>query len=389
MRSTVARVAVLAALWLLAASATQAQPARQASGRDVAATLAARASEEADRGDLSAAIRTLEEAERAAPDWAELKVNLSALRSQAEDYHGAIRAARAALEISPALDGARVNLGLAQLKSGDPAAAAETLGLYATRPDPPPVTQAALGLSLTLLGRPADALAPLARAVEAGIEDVDVVYALGRAAFHAGDEARAASALATLERVAPRAPHTSILRGDMRDADHDWAAAERAYREAIARQPDFPRAQFSLGLVLYKQRRYDEAAGAFDRELAFNARFDPALYYRGTLELDRGRPDAALPFLQRLTEVAPGRADGWRALGQGRLALRQPEAAIDVLRESVRLDPTGASGRFLLARALKSAGRDAEAAAELKIAVELNRKVRETLEERVSKIPRV
>jgi tetratricopeptide (TPR) repeat protein len=386
MWSLLARAAPIAALCVGAWSAV---PAQQASTREIATSLAIRASEEADRGDLSAAIRTLEEAARVAPDWAELKVNLAAVRSQAGDYAGAVRAAREALALNPALDGARVNLGLAQLKSGDAAAAAETLAPYATRPDAPPVTLAALGLSLTVLARPADAFEPLARAADAGIDDVDVLYALGRAAFHVDDHARAGRALAALERVAPGSPQASILRGDTLDAHHDWAGAERAYREAIARERDFPRAQYSLGLVLYKQRQYDEAVAAFDRELALNARFDPALYYRGTLELDRGRPDVALPFLQRLTAVAPGRPEGWRALGRAQLALAQHDSAIVTLRESVRLDPTTASTRFLLARALKGAGRDAEAAAELRTAVELNRKVREALEERVSKIPPV
>ncbi|MDQ3346318.1 MAG: hypothetical protein M3473_08515, partial [Chloroflexota bacterium] len=153
--------------------------------RQRAAALAATADEHAAAGRLTEAVRTMEEAERIAPAWAELKVNLAALRSAAGDYAGAIAAARDALRLDATLEGAWVNLGLAQLKSGDAAAAAETLGRYKGHRDAPASARAALGVALLLVG-------------------------------------------------------------DAADAEHDWPVAEAAYRAALEVDPAVLRGHYSL-----------------------------------------------------------------------------------------------------------------------------------------------
>src|SRR5690606_3830893 len=80
-------------------------PAQSPDTRREAAAIAATADAHAAAGRLDDAIRAMEEAERVAPGWAELKVNLAALRSEAGDYAGAIAAARAALKLDSSLDG--------------------------------------------------------------------------------------------------------------------------------------------------------------------------------------------------------------------------------------------------------------------------------------------
>ena len=326
---------------------------QSANARQRAAALATVADEHAAAGRLAEAIRVMEEAERIAPVWPELKVNLAALRSQAGDYAGAIAAARGALQIDNGLEGAWLNLGLAQLKSGDATAAAATLTRFKDRRDAPPVAIAALGLALLRIGRTAEAAATLQRAVDAGMRDADVLLSLG----------------------------------DAEDAKHDWTAAEAAYRRALTANPAVPRGHYSLGLVLYKQQRYDEAAGEFDRELASDPVYPPALRYRAELELDRGNADAAVPFLQRLTATAPRDVDGWRLLGRARLDLAGAtdvaEAAV-ALQRAIELAPEDSSAHFLLGRALARAGRKVEADAAFARASELNQRLRDRLQQRVS-----
>lgn len=299
---------------------------RQAPAQDDrvrAAALAEAADRQAAAGKLAEAVRTMETAERAAPGWAELKVNLAALRSAAGDYAGAIAAARAALKIDDRLEGAWINLGLAQLKSGDAPAAAATLGRYKDRPDAPASARAALAIALVQVG-------------------------------------------------------------DASDAKHDWPAAEAAYRSALRVDPAVPRGHYSLGLLLYKQRRYPEAAVELDKELAIDADYPPALRYRAELELDRGEPAAALSWLGRLTRVAPDLAEGWRALGRARLDLGAPADALTALRQATSLAPDDPSAHFLLGRALTATGAAIEGQAAFARAADLNQRLRDQLQQRVS-----
>ena len=352
-------------------------------GRERAAALAATADAQAMAGNLAAAIHTMEEAERAAPNWPELKVNLGALKSAVGDYAGAIAASRAALTIDPTLDGAWLNLGLAQLKSGDATAAAETLARF-RGPNAPPAALAGLGLALFRLQRIEDATVALEQAVAAGLRDPESLAILGTSWLRLNDRSRAAKVAALLSAAAPGSAASRLLEGDLADADNDWVAAETAYRAALATDPDAPQAHYALGLVLYKQRRYVEAAEAFDRELAVNPQSPPALYYRAVLELDRGAPEAAVSLLQQLTTLVPGHADGWRDLGRAYLDRDQPAEAIAALQRAVTLATEDPRVHFLLGRALQRAGRAIEARAALARATELNQRVRDTLQRRVS-----
>jgi tetratricopeptide (TPR) repeat protein len=352
--------------------------------RAQAARLAAEADATATAGDLGRAVALMEQAEAVAPQWAELKVNLASLRSRAGDHAGAISAARAALALSPGLAGARFNLGLAQLKSGDAAGAAATLAPYASDRRAPSPVLVALGLSLIALDRSGEAVVPLSLAVEAGVRDPPVLFALARAWRAAGRPERAEPVEQMLDRSAPGSAAALLLRGDALDRARDWAGAEAEYRRAVAADPRFPGAQHSLGLMLYKRRDYDAAARAFDAELSAAPAYAPSLHYRALLELDRGQAAAARPLLERAVAAAPGRQEAWRDLGRAWLELGRLGEAEAALRKAVELRPDDANAHFLLGRTLQRAGRAAEAAAAFRRAAQLNRRLREELQDAVS-----
>ena len=376
------------ALALLAAvlGGPSAPPDPPADDRARAATLAGQAQTLAAAGDVAAAIARLEEAEAAAPGWAELKVNLAALRSRSADYAGAIRDAGAALAIDPSLDGARYNLGIAQLKAGDGAAAAATLARYAGQPSPAAV-QAALGLALAALERHAESASALQAAIETGARDPALLLALIRALEAAGDAAGAEQWRDRLLREAPGSAAALLIEGDALDRGSDWAGAESAYRRAVAADPRLPGAHYSVGLMSYKRRRYDEAARAFREELALQRAFAPALRYLALLELDRGRPSHAVPLLERLSVLAPTDKQVWRDLGRAYLEAGRAPDAVAALRRAVERSPDEPNGHFLLGRALRAVGREAEGAEAMRNATRLNQRIREELQEKVSGSP--
>ena len=221
----------------LLASIPSLDAAQSGDSRQRAAALVQAAEGHIAAGRLADAIRAMEEAERAAPSWAELKVNIAALKSRAGDFSGAVTAARAALTIDPTLDGAWLNLGLAQLKSGDAAGAVEALRRFKDRRDAPGVAVGALGLALFGAGQVAESATVLQQAVDGGLRNADVLLTLGRARLRLDDIDGADKAVRSLAAENSRSASALMLRGDIADARHDWAAAEAAYRDAIAADP--------------------------------------------------------------------------------------------------------------------------------------------------------
>src|ERR671937_1974430 len=65
-----------------------------------------------------------------------------------------------------------------------------------------------------------------------------------------------------LERLAPSTGDREVAEGQRRADLDDHAAAEAAFRRALAAQPDHPRALLGLGRVLVESGRFDEAEEA-------------------------------------------------------------------------------------------------------------------------------
>jgi tetratricopeptide (TPR) repeat protein len=365
---------------------TSASPARgQTNSRERARELIDRADAAAQAGRTTEAVTLLEAAEREAPDWPELKVNLAAARSSAGDFKGAAAAARAALALDPSLDGARFNLGLALLKGGEPSGAAVALAAYANQAAPPAV-HAALGLAWMQLDRAAEAAPVLQRSIDAGVRERDVLVAGGRAWIRTNDVPKAKLVGDILESVAPTWIETQMLLGDIADADQDWKRARTHYDAAIRLDAAAAQPRYSLGLVLYKEREYDTAADAFTRAIALNRSHVSAHYYFGLLELDRGNAPRAVTLLERAAILAPGRADVARDLGRAHLDAGQRDAAVRSLRKATVLAADDPSAWFLLARALKGTGHLEESQTAQAKAVELNQRLRDRLLQQVSGI---
>ena len=109
----------------------------------------------------------------------------------------------------------------------------------------------------------------------------------------------------------------------------DPAAAERAYRDAIAGAADTVDATLNLGALLYEAGRLDEALAAYDQGLA-RAPDEPRLHYNRALALeDLHRRDDALAAYEACLRLAPDFADAhfnaarlYEQLGKGQQALR-------------------------------------------------------------------
>ena len=168
-----------------------------------------------------------------------------------------------------------------------------------------------LGAALLSAGRAPDALAPLARAVEAGATG-QRLETLGRALADLGRADEAAAAFDRAARAAPRRPETHRERGRFWLARARPARAADALRTALDLDPWDPEAHLLLGL----------ATGGAERDAAWReaVRLDPDL--AGALASGR-RTDGRPLWTGRDVYGWPARS-GWSALGRGPLTVYSP-----------------------------------------------------------------
>ena len=83
-----------------------------------------------------------------------------------------------------------------------------------------------------------------------------------------------------------------------------------------------------------------------------------------------GRPDEAVPHLERAVKLQPGLAAAWLFLGMSRLDLGEPSKAVPALRSVVAAEPGNARARELLGEALLALDNYGEAAAAFRAVTE-------------------
>jgi TolB-like protein/DNA-binding winged helix-turn-helix (wHTH) protein/Tfp pilus assembly protein PilF len=125
--------------------------------------------------------------------------------------------------------------------------------------------------------------------------------------------------------------------------------AEQAYREAIAEDPGFSRAYGALAYTLafrYRRGWTDSPVFTIDlaldlalKAVALNDAVPQAYWALGYVHLMRREHAQADRAATRAIEIAPSYADGYGLLALIKNALAEPDAAIELIRKGMRLNP--------------------------------------------------
>lgn len=208
-----------------------------------------------------------------------------------------------------------------------------------------------------------------------------------------------------------------VKRGDQLALISDHAAAEKAYRGAIALRETTTDAHIRLGVLLYRQRRFAPALVAFERAISLDRGAVVARYHVALMAVEAGdgvrataqltwikqvRPDfaeayllqatvferqncrgAAASELRALIAAVPGHALAHLRLGKTLLAARDAKGALTALERACRLDPRLGEAHFGRGRLLEAASRLVEAAAAYRAALGAGM-AREAVEERLA-----
>jgi adenylate cyclase len=110
-------------------------------------------------------------------------------------------------------------------------------------------------------------------------------------------------------------------------AETDLELAEAASLRALELAPDRAEVHSTRGLVLFMNRRYEEAEEAFHRALAMDARLFEAHYFLARMLFQQGRIEEAARSFEAAAELRDDHEASFFA-GQSREALGQREAAL-------------------------------------------------------------
>lgn len=227
-----------------------------------------------------------------------------------------------ALALAPGT-GHALPLAQAQLRAGDPGAALATLDRHRPAPDAEEETVAKwAGLVANAAGtveEPAAAVPLLAAAIERRPAARDLRLALGRAHGRAGDHASAFEAYAAAFEIG----------GDPGAGKPDAGAGALAIRAAFA----------AAGADEDGRQDWYRRAAEIAARLPADGAPAATLLLAGDALLLGEQPAAAEPRLQAAAAAEPGNPEPRYQLARSRLALDDPEGALDHLREALARGP--------------------------------------------------
>jgi tetratricopeptide (TPR) repeat protein len=175
--------------------------------------------------------------------------------------------------------------------------------------------------------------------------------------------------------------------GDALDGASRTIEAVEAYRKAVELDSESTLFRYALGYAYWKLYRYDEA----EHELLEVLRRDPddprAAFTLGDLYLTKGEAQRSLPLLERAATAYRNEFDTRFALGRALVLTGNLQRGIEELRAAVKLDDSIADGHFQLGRALLRAGLEKEGKQELEKARVLQARRRQREAERLKKLP--
>ena len=159
----------------------------------------------------------------------------------------------------------------------------------------------------------------------------------------------------------PRIAQAYNQRGEANYESGDWASAQTNFQQALSLRPDYPQAQFNLGVIYEEYQQFDQARTEYLK--AVQGGYLPASSNLARLDIQQGNTEAAVTLLRTalsdptLQEKGPElRYVLYKNLGQARLEQgRLPEAEtalLEALAIGESLDPPRPDAYCLLAKHL-------------------------------------
>jgi len=201
-------------------------------------------------------------------------------------------------------------------------------------------------------------------------------------------EKLATQAYLRLYQADPNSYRVFQLMGDLEAAKGNDGKAIEEYRAALAVKPSVPNLHYSLGHLLWRDLKTDDARKEFNAELDLNPRHAGALHDLGNTYLLEHQPEKALIYLNRALGEDSGDPDIHRDLGTAYADLHDYAKAEAEFKAATPGDHDG-SVHYKLARIYQAEGEKESAAREFEISTSLNRESHAKLEKQTERLNQI
>ncbi len=324
-----------------------------------AQTTLATAQHALDQKQYDAAISLLENFLQSHPGHSEALFNLAYAYTMADRTADALQTYRQALEADPKLFPARFNLGVLLLKEGKPAEAADELAHAAELEPENYRAHLYAAMALERSGRKDEALAHYRRSAELDSKEAEPRRAALGLLLEKNDLAAAEPMLDELLTLEPKAPDLLRLRAELclRQKRNDEALG--AYEELLKVKPEDAAAHLAVARIYHTQGKTEDALRHLDA--AEHASDSPAesraaLIEHATMLAELDRWADALPLLEKAAAAEPANPELRGALGFAYLETKQYPRAAEELQAALNLNPREVKTYDHLASALYLAG---------------------------------
>jgi arylsulfatase A-like enzyme/tetratricopeptide (TPR) repeat protein len=250
-----------------------------------------------------------------------------------DDYAGAARTLETALRADPRMPQALLMLGGAysELGRNDEAKARFDLVLK----DDPKSVQALVGMASVLMkeGRTGEVVALCKRTISLDEQNTQAYALLGE--VYTGEK-KPAQALPYLEKAVAIQPKLTRNRLNLAGCLielRQFGRAESVLRAIVADYPRFPLAEFNLGLLYDEQGRVEEAKAAYAAEVDAYPGHYRARFNLGKVLFQLGDDSAAVEQMREVVRLSPGLAQGYLFEARGRLRQGAPLEEVQALVE--------------------------------------------------------
>lgn len=346
--------------------------------------LAARAQQLATAKDYAGAVKIYQQILRAAPDSPQALNNLGVLYAEMGNYPDAARAYERALHYDPNSFHLLVNLGLAYFKGGDMKASVAPLSqALALQPGS---FQARSLLGMAYYGEKdfRRASVEFAKLAAEKPGNATLQFLLAQSYLQSGQDQKLLDYFAQIQRRAPDSFSVHMLLGEADDGLDRTGAAIKEFKAAAALAPDQPGVHFGLGYLYWKNRRYDLAAQAFQREIEAGGEVAKSEAYLGDIALKQGKPRQARALVEQAIRVFPKIRIAQFDLGVLDANDKNYPKAVSELREAIALDPTRVEAHYRLAQVYRAEGKNQLAAAEMKAVADIHQSQQDKLYKEIS-----
>lgn len=333
-------------------------------------------------GDLSAARQAFLSILQILPEDVGARVNLAVVCMRQKKWDEALTYLRQAEQRAPEVPGIRLNIGLAEFRKGDYAAAIPPFEKVLREQPDSVQARHLLGLCYLFRERYAEAASTLEPLWPASNNDLTYLYCLAVAAGNAGRHDLEDRAEARLMNVGGESPIVHLLRGKAYLAREDFSHALEELRAAGQGNPNLPLLHYNLGVVYRRQGHLDEARAEFNRDLAIEP--DVAYNYDqlGVIAYDLQQDAASEKAFRKALALDAGLGTSWFGLAKVlRQQKREPEA-LEAINHALGIDPASASAHYLRSQILTALGRRQQAQQDLAAVRRLKDASRDALQQK-------